>query len=216
MHHDPTAVNSAARQFRPARCHRQRRPATEPARARASASSTHAAWATTEASRKRLKGPEAFLEKTPPCGKGSKPFPTTVATRRRWSSIPARHRTHARQLLKRPESKLNSSSPSSRTLARVLHQNGSLRHPLRAHGCATTSKSVETEINPRLLDQQHKAIERLKKRASARSPLGSTTPPSAALPRNAEKLTRVRPRTLAQAAASRASRLPGGAGERVH
>ena len=153
-------------------------------------------WADYEAKQARLKTLKAFLEKTRPSREMLQVLGSAVAG----DAVdlqPAIGQTLA-QLLKRPEVKIEFLIPILRELApELLNQNGVssavwLRNDL---------KSVETEIKyAGYLDQQHKAIERLKKAEQRTIPVWFDYGTVSGLSREMqEKLAHVRPRTLAQA-----------------
>src|SRR5450432_1232851 len=157
-----------------------------------------AAWANYEAKQTRLKTLKAFLEKTRPNREMLEALSVTV-TADAHSEIdlqPAIGQTLA-QLLKRPEIKIEFLIPILRELdPTLLNQNDNSTAWLR-----NDVKSVETEIKyAGYLDQQHKAIQRLKKAEQRTIPTWFDYGTVSGLSREMqEKLTRVRPRTLAQA-----------------
>ena len=156
-------------------------------------------WADYEAKQERLKAMKAFLEKTRPSRDMLETLSITVTTAAQEAIDlqPAVGQTLA-QLLKRPEIKIEFLIPILSELApSLLNQNGAssaawLRNDL---------KSVETEIKyAGYLDQQHKAIERLKKAEQRTIPTWFDYGTVSGLSREMqEKLARVRPGTLAQA-----------------
>ncbi len=156
-----------------------------------------AAWSNYLAKQERLKALKEFLEKTRPSREILDALSTTIATdaQAAINLQPAIGQTLA-QLLKRPEIKIEFLLPILDDLApTLLKQNDSaawLRNDL---------KSVETEIKyAGYLDQQHKAIERLKKAEQRAIPTWFDYATVSGLSREMqEKLARVRPRTLAQA-----------------
>jgi tRNA uridine 5-carboxymethylaminomethyl modification enzyme len=158
-----------------------------------------AAWANYEAKQDRLKALKAFLERTRPSREMLDALSTTVSaeTQAAIDLQPAIGQTLA-QLLKRPEIKIEFLIPILGELApALLEQNETpssawLRNDL---------KCVETEIKyAGYLDQQHKAIERLKKAEQRTIPTWFDYKTVSGLSREMqEKLARVRPRTLAQA-----------------
>jgi tRNA uridine 5-carboxymethylaminomethyl modification enzyme len=158
------------------------------------------AWANYEAKQERLIALKAFLEKTRP-SREMLDFLSTTVTANAQATIdlqPAIGQTLA-QLLKRPEIKIEFLISILRELApSLLNQNGA---SASSAWLRTDLKSVETEIKyAGYLDQQHKAIERLKKAEQRTIPGWFDYGTVSGLSREMqEKLARVRPRTLAQA-----------------
>jgi tRNA uridine 5-carboxymethylaminomethyl modification enzyme len=163
-----------------------------------------AAWSNYEAKQERLKALKEFLEKTRPTRDMLDALAAQVndsadAARDNSTAIdlqPALGQTLA-QLLKRPEIKIEFLIPIFRDLEPFLLQN----EASSSAWLRTDLKSVETEIKyAGYLDQQHKAIERLKKAEQRTIPTWFDYGTVSGLSREMqEKLTRVRPRTLAQA-----------------
>jgi len=161
-----------------------------------------AAWASYEAKQERLKALKAFLEKTRPSREMLDALAATVAddAKAEIDLQPAIGQTLA-QLLKRPEVKIEFLVPVLRELApALLNENGGSLS-LSSAWVRNDLKSVETEIKyAGYLDQQHKAIERLKKAEQRTIPTWFDYGTVSGLSREMqEKLARVRPRTLAQA-----------------
>jgi len=161
-----------------------------------------AAWASYEAKQERLKALKAFLEKTRPSREMLDALAATVAddAKAEIDLQPAIGQTLA-QLLKRPEVKIEFLVPVLRELApALLNENGG-SPSLSSAWVRNDLKSVETEIKyAGYLDQQHKAIERLKKAEQRTIPTWFDYGTVSGLSREMqEKLARVRPRTLAQA-----------------
>ena len=155
------------------------------------------AWANYEAKQERLKAIKAFLERTRPTREMLEALSSTVKadSQAMIDLQPAIGQTLA-QLLKRPEIKIEFFVPILRGLApELLTQSDS------AAWLRTDLKSVETEIKyAGYLDQQHKAIERLKKAEQRAIPTWFDYRSVSGLSREMqEKLTHIRPRTLAQA-----------------
>jgi len=162
-----------------------------------------AAWANYEAKQERLKALKAFLEKTRPSREVLEALSATATTDTQTvvDLQPAIGQTLA-QLLKRPEIKIEFLVPILRELwPALLHQNGASSSSSSSAWLRNDLKSVETEIKyAGYLDQQHKAIERLKKAEQRTIPIWFDYATVSGLSREMqEKLTRVRPRTLAQA-----------------
>jgi tRNA uridine 5-carboxymethylaminomethyl modification enzyme len=160
------------------------------------------AWANYEAKQERLKALKAFLEKARPSRDMLEDLSTTVTTDTQITVDlqPAIGQTLA-QLLKRPEIKIEFLIPILRELSpSLLNQNGASPSSSTAW-LRNDLKSVETEIKyAGYLDQQHKAIERLKKAEQRTIPTWFDYGTVSGLSREMqEKLARVRPRTLAQA-----------------
>ncbi len=160
------------------------------------------AWANYEAKQERLKALKAFLEKTRPSREMLEDLSTTVTADAQTAIDlqPAIGQTLA-QLLKRPEIKIEFLIPILRELApALLNRNGASSSSSSAW-LRNDLKSVETEIKyAGYLDQQHKAIERLKKAEQRTIPTWFDYATVSGLSREMqEKLARVRPRTLAQA-----------------
>jgi tRNA uridine 5-carboxymethylaminomethyl modification enzyme len=156
------------------------------------------AWANYEAKQTRLKTLKAFLEKTRPTREMLELLSKTVTSdaQTQIDLEPAIGQTLA-QLLKRPEIKIEFLIPILRELdPTLLNQNENSTAWLR-----NDLKSVETEIKyAGYLDQQHKAIQRLKKAEQRTIPTWFDYGTVSGLSREMqEKLARVRPRTLAQA-----------------
>jgi tRNA uridine 5-carboxymethylaminomethyl modification enzyme len=162
------------------------------------------AWAEYEAKQERLRALKAFLEKTRFSREGLEALSATITRETQTAADlqPAIGQTLA-QLLKRPEIKIEFLIPILGELSpALLHQNGA--GPSSSSSSAwlrNDLKSVETEIKyAGYLDQQHKAIERLKKAEQRTIPLWFDYGTVSGLSREMqEKLTRIRPRTLAQA-----------------
>jgi tRNA uridine 5-carboxymethylaminomethyl modification enzyme len=157
-----------------------------------------AAWSNYEAKQQRLKALKDFLEQTRPTRDMLDALSATVAadTKVEIDLQPAIGQTLA-QLLKRPEIKIEFLTTILRELAPALvDENETSSAWLR-----TDLKSVETEIKyAGYLDQQHKAIERLKKAEQRAIPTWFDYATVSGLSREMqEKLAHVRPRTLAQA-----------------
>ena len=157
------------------------------------------AWANFEAKQERLQALKAFLEKTRPSREMLDALAAIVSTDTQTAIDlqPAIGQTLA-QLLKRPEIKIEFFIPILRELApSLLHQNGASSQAWMRNDL----KSVETEIKyAGYLDQQHKAIARLKKAEQSAIPAWFDYGTVSGLSREMqEKLARVRPRTLAQA-----------------
>ena len=169
------------------------------------------AWDNYEAKQERLKKLKTFLEKTRPTREMLDALSKTTNFAVKEADVkvdvkaedakleidlqPAVGQTLA-QLLKRPEIKIEFLVPILRELApELLSQSDS------AAWLRTDLKSVETEIKyAGYLDQQHRAIERLKKAEQRTIPTWFDYGTVSGLSREMqEKLTRVRPRTLAQA-----------------
>jgi len=162
-----------------------------------------AAWANYEAKQERLKALKAFLETTRPSREVLEALSATVTTDTQTvvDLQPAIGQTLA-QLLKRPEIKIEFLVPILRELSpALLRQNGASSSSSSSAWLRNDLKSVETEIKyAGYLDQQHKAIERLKKAEQRTIPIWFDYATVSGLSREMqEKLTRVRPRTLAQA-----------------
>jgi tRNA uridine 5-carboxymethylaminomethyl modification enzyme len=157
------------------------------------------AWAAYEAKQVRLNLLKTFLEKTRPSREMLDALSAAVTTDAQApiDLQPAVGQTLA-QILKRPEIKIELLLPILRELApALLHQKGNSS----SAWLRTDLKSVETEIKyAGYLDQQHKAIERLKKAEQRTIPIWFDYGIVSGLSREMqEKLARVRPRTLAQA-----------------
>src|SRR5882672_499258 len=161
-----------------------------------------AAWASYEAKQERLKALKAFLEKTRPSREMLDALAATVAddAKAEIDLQPAIGQTLA-QLLKRPEVKIEFLVPVLRELAPALLNENWGSPSLSSAWVRNDLKSVETEIKyAGYLDQQHKAIERLKKAEQRTIPTWFDYGTVSGLSREMqEKLARVRPRTLAQA-----------------
>jgi tRNA uridine 5-carboxymethylaminomethyl modification enzyme len=160
------------------------------------------AWANYEAKQERLKALKSFLEKTRPSREMLDALAATVAAdaKAEIDLQPAIGQTLA-QLLKRPEVKIEFLVPILRELSpALLNQNGGSSSPSSAW-LRNDLKCVETEIKyAGYLDQQHKAIERLKKAEQRTIPTWFDYGTVSGLSREMqEKLARIRPRTLAQA-----------------
>jgi len=163
-----------------------------------------AAWSSYEAKQERLKALKEFLEKTRPtrdmldaiADQVNASVDVSADATAAIDLQPAIGQTLA-QLLKRPEVKIEFLIPIFRDLAPFLLQN----EASSSAWLRTDLKSVETEIKyAGYLDQQHKAIERLKKAEQRTIPTWFDYGTVSGLSREMkEKLTRVRPRTLAQA-----------------
>ena len=158
-----------------------------------------AAWTDYEAKQERLTALKAFLEKARPSREMLEALSITVSTESQEAVNlqPAIGQALA-QLLKRPEIKIEFFIPILRELApALLNQNG----VSSAAWLRNDLKSAETEIKyAGYLDQQHKAIERLKKAEQRSIPAWFDYGSVSGLSREMqEKLARVRPRTLAQA-----------------
>ena len=160
-------------------------------------------WQNFEAKQERLKALKTFLEKTRPTREMLDALATTVTAdaKTEIDLQPAIGQTLA-QLLKRPEIKIEFLIPILRELApALLNQNGASTSSSSSAWLRNDLKSVETEIKyAGYLDQQHKAIERLKKAEQRTIPTWFDYGTVSGLSREMqEKLTHVRPRTLAQA-----------------
>jgi len=161
------------------------------------------AWANYEAKQERLKALKAFLEKSRPSREMLEDLSATVTadTQTAVDLQPAIGQTLA-QLLKRPEVKIEFLIPILHELApSLLNQNGASSPSSSSVWLRNDLKSVETEIKyAGYLDQQHKAIERLKKAEQRTIPTWFDYGTVSGLSREMqEKLARIRPRTLAQA-----------------
>jgi tRNA uridine 5-carboxymethylaminomethyl modification enzyme len=160
------------------------------------------AWANYEAKQERLKTLKAFLEKTRPSREMLEALSATVTADTQAVDLQLAIGQTLAQLLKRPEIKIESLFPILRELApALLNQNGASSSSSSSAWLRNDVKSVETEIKyAGYLDQQHKAIERLKKAEQRTIPTWFDYGTVSGLSREMqEKLTRIRPRTLAQA-----------------
>ncbi len=176
------------------------------------------AWADFQAKQERLEGMKQLLEGTKLTSAMVEQFSPTENQELRTENWPfPPQETQAMlgqplaQLLKRPEVTIEILAPALRELApRFFETNSSANFAISAVNLSSSVrnelKSIETEIKyAGYLQQQHKAIERLKKSEQRNIPDWFDYRGVSGLSREMqEKLTKIRPRTIGQA-----SRIPG-------
>src|SRR5882672_10402663 len=161
------------------------------------------AWANFLAKQERLEKMKQLLERTRPSREMLEALSVTVTTDTQIAvDLQSTIGQTLAQLLKRPEIKIEFLVPILRELSpALLNQNRASSPSSSSAWLRNDLKSVETEVKyAGYLDQQHKAIERLKKAEQRTIPIWFDYATVSGLSREMqEKLTRVRPRTLAQA-----------------